>query len=465
MNENVLQTIRSGMDGFSKGQKRIAAFILDNYDRAAFMTAARLGETASVSESTVVRFAAQLGYDGYPEMQKALQELIRGKLTSIQRIQVSRDQMSGADILGSVMQRDMNSIHDIIEELDRDEFERVVDKLLHAKHIYILGVRSSSFLAGYLNFYMHFIFENVTLVQSAAAGEIYEQLVHIGPGDVLLSICFPRYSKMAIHAVQFACSRKADVIAITDSPMSPMYQMATLSLLAPSDMISFVDSMTAPLSLLNALILAVGKQRKEELSAALADAAGAQRTAGQETEYYGKGPLQCDQRLRSGDADGQYSRQWPVPVQRPDPLHAPGRHGVFRGAGRTAEGGAGEPCVPCVRQVLRHLRRSGAGAAAPARPLGAGQGAGDHGTGRPCHRRTGREAALSGIRRGAGHRRRVLSRHRLYRRRLRHGGGAGAHHRAAKGFAGAAGEQRSRLRRHAGPEPAECGGYGAQRQE
>ena len=150
MNENVLQTIRAGMDGFSKGQKRIAAFILDNYDRAAFMTAARLGETTSVSESTVVRFAAQLGYDGYPEMQKALQELIRGKLTSIQRIQVSRDQMSGADILGSVMQRDMNSIHNVIDRLDRDAFSCAVDKLLGAKHIYILGVRSSSFLAGYL---------------------------------------------------------------------------------------------------------------------------------------------------------------------------------------------------------------------------------------------------------------------------------------------------------------------------
>ena len=218
MNENVLQTIRSGMDGFSKGQKRIAAFILDNYDRAAFMTAARLGETASVSESTVVRFAAQLGYDGYPEMQKALQELIRGKLTSIQRIQVSRDQMSGADILGSVMQRDMNSIHNVIDRLDRDAFSCAVDKLLGAKHIYILGVRSSSFLAGYLNFYMHLIFKNVTLVQSSAAGEIYEQLAHIGKGDVLVGICFPRYSKMAIHAVQFACSRKADVIAIGVHP-------------------------------------------------------------------------------------------------------------------------------------------------------------------------------------------------------------------------------------------------------
>lgn len=137
MNENVLQTIRAGMDTFSKGQKRIAAFILDNYDRAAFMTAARLGETASVSESTVVRFAAQLGYDGYPEMQKALQELIRGKLTSIQRIQVSRDQMSGADILGSVMQRDMNSIHNVIEQLDRDAFSRAVDKLLGGgAHLY-----------------------------------------------------------------------------------------------------------------------------------------------------------------------------------------------------------------------------------------------------------------------------------------------------------------------------------------
>lgn len=271
MSKSVLQTIRAGMDSFSKGQKRIAAFILDNYDRAAFMTAAKLGETAAVSESTVVRFAAQLGYDGYPDMQKALQELIRGRLTSIQRIQVSRDQMTGSDILGSVMQRDMNSIHDVIERLDREEFERVVDKLLHAKHIYILGVRSSSFLAGYLNFYLHLIFKNVTLVQSSAAGEIYEQLVHIGPGDVLVSISFPRYSKMAIHAVEFACQRGGDVVAVTDSPMSPMYKMASASLLASSDMISFVDSMAAPLSLLNALILAVGQQRRDDLSATLAE--------------------------------------------------------------------------------------------------------------------------------------------------------------------------------------------------
>ena len=266
MNENVLQTIRSGMDGFSKGQKRIAAFILDNYDRAAFMTAARLGETASVSESTVVRFAAQLGYDSYPEMQKALQELIRGKLTSIQRIQVSRDQMSGADILGSVMQRDMNSIHTAIEQLDRTAFDRVVDRLLTASHIYLMGVRSSAFLAGYLNFYLHLMFKNVTLVQNAAAGEIFEQLSQIGPGDVLVGISFPRYSQMAIHAVEYARDRGADVVAITDSQMSPLYRMATVSLLVRSDMISFVDSMAAPLSLLNALIVAVGRQKNEEVS-------------------------------------------------------------------------------------------------------------------------------------------------------------------------------------------------------
>ena len=257
MNENVLQTIRAGMDTFSKGQKRIAAFILDNYDRAAFMTAARLGETASVSESTVVRFAAQLGYDGYPEMQKALQELIRGKLTSIQRIQVSRDQMSGADILGSVMQRDMNSIHNVIEQLDRDAFSRAVDKLLGAEHIYILGVRSSSFLAGYLNFYLHLIFKNVTLVQSSAAGEIFEQLFRSGEGDVMIAFSFPRYSKDTINAARFARSRGAEIIAITDQKQSPVAQLSSAALLAPSEMLSFIDSMTAPMSLINALLVGI----------------------------------------------------------------------------------------------------------------------------------------------------------------------------------------------------------------
>ena len=266
MSKSVLHTIQSRMNSFSKGQKRIAAYILENYDKAAFMTANKLGKTAQVSESTVVRFATELGYDGYPAMQKALQEIIRGKLTSIQRIQASNDQMTDPDILGTVMQRDMNSIHTAIIQADRAEFNRVVDKLVHAEHIYLLGVRSSSFLAGYLNFYFHLIFKNVTLVQNFSAGEIFEQMLHIGPGDVLVGISFPRYSKMTENAVHFACDRGADVIAITDSQMSPLYQLASASLLVRSDMISMVDSMAAPLSLLNALIVAVGRQKKEEIS-------------------------------------------------------------------------------------------------------------------------------------------------------------------------------------------------------
>lgn len=266
MSKSVLQTIQSRMNSFSKGQKRIAAYILENYDKAAFMTANKLGKTAQVSESTVVRFATELGYDGYPTMQKALQEIIRGKLTSIQRIQASSELIADTDILGTVMQRDMNSIHTAIDQVDREEFDRVVDKLVHAGHIYLLGVRSSSFLAGYLNFYFHLLFKNVTLVQNFSAGEIFEQMLRIGPGDVLVGISFPRYSKMTANAVHFARDRGAEVIAITDSQMSPLYQLASASLLVRSDMISMVDSMAAPLSLLNALIVAVGRQKREEIS-------------------------------------------------------------------------------------------------------------------------------------------------------------------------------------------------------
>ena len=264
MENNVLQTVRANMDGFSKGQKRIAQYILDNYDKAAFMTAARLGSISQVSESTVVRFATELGYDGYPAMQKALQEIIRGKLTSIQRIQVDKDQMAGTDILASVMQRDMDSIHTVIEQADRTAFDTVVQKLLGAKRIFILGVRSSSFLAGYLNFYLHLIFKNVVLVQNSAAGEIYEQMAHIGPGDVLLAISFPRYSKMVVQAADMANQCGAEVVAVTDTKMSPLYQRASSALLVRCDAISFVDSMAAPLSLLNALILALGRSRSED---------------------------------------------------------------------------------------------------------------------------------------------------------------------------------------------------------
>ena len=270
MTNNVLTAIRSRMDTLSKGQRRVGEYILENYDKAAFLTASRLGQVARVSESTVVRFAAEVGYDSYPSMQKALQEMIRGRLTSVQRIRASREQTRGTDVVSEVMHRDMDSIHAAIEQVDRGEFERVVDLLLKGERIYILGVRSSSFLAGYLNFYLHLILKNVTLVQNAA-GEIYEQMVHIGPGDVLIGISFPRYSIMAINAVKFAHDRGADVIAITDSTVSPLYTPATAALLVRSDMISFVDSMAAPLSLLNALITELGHRRKEDVDGVFAE--------------------------------------------------------------------------------------------------------------------------------------------------------------------------------------------------
>ena len=265
LNNNVLHTIRQQMPQFSKGQKRIAAYILEHYDKAAFMTASRLGQMVEVSESTVVRFAAQLGYEGYPEMQRDLRELIRGKLTSIQRIQVSNDQMQG-DLLTSVMQRDMDSLRTAIEQVDRGQFEQMVDKLLKAQHIYLLGMRSSSFLTGYLNFYFRLIFKNVTLVQNAVAGETFEQLVQVQPGDVLLAISFPRYSSRTVKAMKFAYDRGATVIALTDSLAAPIARDATHTLIAMSDMVSLVDSLVAPLSVVNALIVACSYRKEEAIS-------------------------------------------------------------------------------------------------------------------------------------------------------------------------------------------------------
>ena len=266
MKKDILHTIQENMPHFSKGQKRIAAYILSDYDKAAFMTASKLGGLVGVSESTVVRFAALLDYDGYPAMQKALQDMVRGKLTSIQRIRTSNDRLFGSDVVASVLQMDMEKIRMAIEEVDRGVFSAVVDKMIAARHIYILGVRSSSFLAGYLHFYLHLIFENVTLVTSNSAGDILESILRIGPGDVLVGISFPRYSKATVKGVQFAHDRGADVVAVTDSAISPLYPLASAVLLARSDMISFVDSLVAPLSLVNALIVAVSRQRSEELA-------------------------------------------------------------------------------------------------------------------------------------------------------------------------------------------------------
>lgn len=269
--KSILHTIESGMAGFSKGQKRIANYILQNYDKAAFMTASKLGTKVGVSESTVVRFASELGYDGYPSMQRALQEMIRSRLTSTQRIQAAGDLLSGQDLLSAVVQSDMDKLRMMVGEADRKEFDRVVDKIMEARHIYILGVRSSSYVAGYLNFYMHLLFENVTLVQSNAAGEIFEQLLRVGPGDVMIAISFPRYSNVTMNTVKFAQDRGATIVAITDNMLSPVYQLSDAALLAPCEMISFVDSMVAPLSLVNALLIAVGYRLGTDVSRTFAE--------------------------------------------------------------------------------------------------------------------------------------------------------------------------------------------------
>ena len=269
--KSVLHRIESGMPTFSKGQKRIGEYILTNSDKAAFMTASKLGRLSGVSESTVVRFASELGYDGYPSMQRALQEMIRSRLTSTQRIQAADDQFGGQDVLAAVIQSDMEKLRQVAAEADRAEFGKAVDLILGARHVYILGTRSSYFVAGYLNFYLHLLTGNVTLVQSNAAGEIFEQLLRIGPGDVMVAISFPRYSKVTMNTVQFAQDRGATIVAITDNELSPVYQMAEAALLAPSEMISFVDSMVAPLSLINALLIAVGRRMGTDVSRTFAD--------------------------------------------------------------------------------------------------------------------------------------------------------------------------------------------------
>ena len=270
MTKNILHNIEKNMSSFSKGQKLIARFILENYDKAAFMTASKLGKTVQVSESTVVRFATQLGYEGYPSMQRALQEMIRGKLTSIQRIQASDGELAGSDLMTNVLQRDMEKIRMAIDQTDGAEFERVVDTIIGARRIYIVGFRSSSFLAGYLNFYFRLIFDNVTLVNGGAAGS-FDQLFRVSKDDVVIGICFPRYSELALKTIQFARDRSATIVGVTDSEMSPINQMSGNSLLVRSEMISFVDSLAAPMSMLNALILAVANKKGADISATFSE--------------------------------------------------------------------------------------------------------------------------------------------------------------------------------------------------
>ena len=264
MSYDILTILQEKNPTFSKGQRRIAAYILESYDKAAFQTARDLGKSVQVSESTVVRFATQLGYDGYPEMQKALQGMVLNRLTSVQRMELGTKRLRQEDVLNSVLQADMERIRTTGEKIDRDAFAGAVEALLNAHTIYILGVRSSSALSSFLCYYLKYMFEDVRLITSASASEVFEQIARISPQDALVGISFPRYSSVAVQAMKYGHNAGAKTVALTDCAASPLAAYADYLLEAKSDMVSLVDSLIAPMSVINALIVAVAERRKLE---------------------------------------------------------------------------------------------------------------------------------------------------------------------------------------------------------
>ena len=265
MNEPLLAKMEESIRRLSKGHKKIAAYIKENYDKAAFMTAAALGKKVGVSESTVVRFATELGFKGYPELQRALQQMIKSKLTAVQRMEVSQTLIGDGDIINSVLTGDIELIRETAERTSRDDFKHALAEINRAKRIYILGVRSSAALASFLAFYFNLVFDSVVLVDTSSASEMFEQMFRIDENDVCIAISFPRYSKQTVNAMRFIADRKAKIIAITDTDKSPIASFADYLLVARSDMASVVDSLTAPLSLINALIVGVTLSRREEV--------------------------------------------------------------------------------------------------------------------------------------------------------------------------------------------------------
>ena len=265
----LLQKIDEKYSKFSKGQKKLADFIREDYDKAAFLTAAKMGEEVGVSESTVVRFAMALGYEGYPGFQKALEELVRTKLNSIQRMEVTYGRISQAEILTSVLHSDIEKIKLTMEAIDHESFELAVDTILHAKKIYVIGIRSCAPLASFLGFYLNLMFDNVRLLTTNSSSELFEQMVRIGENDVIIGISFPRYSMRTLKALEFANNRSAKVITITDSIHSPMNLYSSCNLIADSDMASIVDSLVAPLSVINALVVALCMKKQKEVAGTL----------------------------------------------------------------------------------------------------------------------------------------------------------------------------------------------------
>lgn len=269
---DLLVRLNKNYKTLSKGQKQLAAYITENYDRAAFITASKMGRIVGVSESTVVRFAYALGYDGYPELQKSLQELIRNKLTSVQRIQLTGD-LQPNDVLRSVLKSDVSNIRVTIDSIDNASFNAAINALLEAKKVYIVGLMSAAPLAQFLAYYLGFVMDNVVMV-SGAMGNIYEDLFRISGEDVCIGISFPRYSNRTIDALDFARGKGATIIAITDSVSSPIAEKAEHALIARSDMAGFADSLVAPLSLINAIIVACSLRRREQVSNTLSQLEG-----------------------------------------------------------------------------------------------------------------------------------------------------------------------------------------------
>ncbi|MBQ4105381.1 MAG: MurR/RpiR family transcriptional regulator [Clostridia bacterium] len=267
METHLLVRIDSKMNSLSKGQKLIAEFIEQHYDQAAFLTASKLGDIVGVSESTVVRFATELGYSGYPQLQKAMQEMIKDKLTSVQRIEVTAAKIGEGSVLDTVLNQDIQKIRRTLEETSHEDFEKAVESIISAEHIYIFGVRSASSLANFLGYYFDLILGNVHVVTTASRSGMYEALLRISDKDAIIGISFPRYSKTAAAAMDFAASRGAATVAITDSMLSPLANNSESVLIARSDMASVVDSLVAPLSLINALIVATVIKKKDEVKA------------------------------------------------------------------------------------------------------------------------------------------------------------------------------------------------------
>ena len=260
--DDLVAMIDENFHSMSKGHKQIAKYILSNYDKAAYMTAIKLGDSAGVSESTIVRFAMGLGFEGYPELQRALQDMVRNKLTTIQRMDMTSE-LSQSMLLRSVLKADLNNMKLTMDEINTDVYEDIVEEIYAAKTVYIMGVRSSAPLAQFLGYYLNFILDNVRIVTSSV-NDILEQVIHIEEDDALICISFPRYSRKLIEAVKFAKKRNANIISITDSYKSPLIKYSKLSLTARSDIASFVDSLVAPMSLINALIVAIGIKQKQQ---------------------------------------------------------------------------------------------------------------------------------------------------------------------------------------------------------